>query len=641
MIPSPFTPVSPGFSPRRLILLAGTLVVLVTFTAYHNSLSGPFVFDDVPTIAGNPTIRQLSHSIAPPPDSGLTVSGRPVVNVSLAVNYALGGLHPWGYHALNLVIHTLAALALFGVVRRTLQRLAGQTRFDVAALPLALVIAGLWAVHPLQTAAVTYTVQRSESLMGLFYLLTFYGFIRGIDCQSLIDKRLERLSEGKSHYHLLIDAIRARECGLWFGFAVATCLLGMATKEVMVSAPLLVWLFDRTFVAGSFRAAWRRRWRFYAALASTWLLLAWLMTGTGGRGGTAGFGLGVTWWQYAFTQCGAVAHYLRLAFWPAPLVFDYGGIALAKNFGEVWPQALAVAAFGAATLVALCRRPAVGFLGAWFFAILAPTSSVVPVADTMFEHRMYLPLAAIMVAAVLAIYSVARQRGLLVGAALAVGLGGLTVRRNEVYRSEFALWRDTVAKRPESVRAHYTLGTVLFALGRADEAIGEYEIALQLKPGSAEAHNDLGNALTRLGRAAEAVPHYEAALRLAPRSADAHNNLGNALLQLGRPGEARTHYEKALLVRPDFADAHNNLGNILAQSGEFSAAARHYEAALQARPDLADAQANLGNVLAQTGRLAEAIAHYEAALQLRPDFAVARDNLARVRTMQAAEAARK
>jgi tetratricopeptide (TPR) repeat protein len=352
------------------------------------------------------------------------------------------------------------------------------------------------------------------------------------------------------------------------------------------------------------------------------------MAGTGNRGGTAGFSLGITWWAYALTQVRAIVHYLGLAFWPHPLVFDYGGAVLASSWAEIAPSALILGALLAGTVIALRRWPVIGFAAAWFFAILAPTSSVVPVADTMFEHRMYLPLVAVVALAVLGGFAVAGRRSLIVFAGLAVGLGWATVRRNDDYRSELALWSDTVAKRPENVRAHYTLGTVLFALRRADEAIGEYETALRLKPDSAEAHNDLGNALTRLGRAAEAVPHYEAALRVAPQSSDAHDNLGNALRRLGRLDEAGMHYEAALRARPNSADAHNNLGNLLAQQGEFAAAARHYEAALQARPDLADAQANLGNVLAQAGRPAEALPHYEAALRLRPDFADAHFNFA-------------
>jgi tetratricopeptide (TPR) repeat protein len=603
----------PVASSRRSIWLAGTLLVLAGLAVYANSFKVPFIFDDVPAIVENTTIRQLWPPwipLSPPHDSGLPVSGRPLVNFSLALNYAAGGTAVGGYHALNLALHLLAGLTLLGVVRRTLLQPVLRARFGAEALPLALAVAVLWIVHPLQTEAVTYVVQRAESLVSLFYLLTLYCFTRSTECNPLGYTSRDGYSRA------------------WSISAVATCLLGMASKEVMVTAPLIVLLYDRTFVAGSFRDAWHRRWRFYVSLAATWLLLAWLMAGTGNRGGTAGFGLGITWWAYALTQVRSIMHYLRLAFWPHPLVFDYGGAVLASGWAEIAPYAAILGALLAGTVVALRRWPVIGLAGAWFFAILAPTSSVVPVADTMFEHRMYLPLVAVVALAVLGGFALAGRRSLIVCAGLAVGLGWATVRRNDDYRSELALWSDTVAKRPENVRAHYTLGTVLFALGRADEAIGEYETALRLKPDSAEAHNDLGNALTRLGRAGEAVPHYEAALRLAPQSADAHNNLGNALRRLGRLDEARMHYEAALRARPNSADAHNNLGNLLAQRGEFAAAARHYEAALQARPDLADAQANLGNVLAQAGRPAEALPHYEAALQLRPDFADAHFNLA-------------
>ncbi|HEX2854901.1 MAG TPA: tetratricopeptide repeat protein [Opitutaceae bacterium] len=615
-------PSAPPGTSRWIVFAAGALVVLATLLAYQNGLRGPFVFDDFPTIVENPTIRRLSTSLMPPSETGLTVNGRPVVNFSLALNYAFGGIEPRGYHATNLAIHTLAALLLFGVVRRTLLL----TRLQGAALPLALAIAGIWAVHPLQTAAVTYVVQRSESLLGLFYLLTLYAFIRGAKCH-LID---DTLPEG-----VATQPIR-RHGQKWLVVSVAACALGMATKEVMVSAPLMVLLYDRTFVAGSFGEAWRRRWRFYLALGATWLLLAWLMLGSGARGGTAGFGLGVTGWDYAVKQCDAVVHYLRLAFWPKPLVFDYGGMVLVPRGTDVWPQALLLGALAAGTGFALWRgkgetkpgRVALGFMGIWFFAILAPTSSVVPLADTMFEHRMYLPLAAIVTLAVVAIHRLLGRGSPAVFAILVAGLGAMTTRRNADYQSELTLWRDTVAKRPENVRAHYTFGSVLFANGQVAEAIAEYEAALQLKPDSAPAHNNLGNALLRTGRIAQALPHYEAALRTAPRSAETHNNLGNALVRLGRAREARAHYETALQLERNFADAHNNLGNVLAQAGEFAGAAKHFEAALHLRPDLADAHANLGNVLAQSGRAADALPHYEAALRLRPNFVDAHYNFA-------------
>lgn len=575
------------------------LLVLAIVVAYRDGLEGPFVLDDVAAIAENPTIRDFSHAFAPPADRGLPVTGRPVVNVSLALNYAFGGLNPRGYHLLNVALHALVALALFGLIRRTLRQLATipQTRVDWVAGTSA----AWWACHPLQTAAVTYTIQRAEILVSLFYVFALYAFARSTE-----------------------TGARKR---VWSAAAVVACALGMATKEVMVTAPLALFLYDRTFVAGSFRAAWRARSKFYFALAGTWAVLAGLMVQTGTRAGTAGFAL-VPWWDYALKQCDAVTHYVRLAFWPTPLVFDYGGMVLVEKVGAVLPQLLLVGAFLLGTAVALVKRPALGFAAACFAALLAPTSSVVPLADTMFEHRIYLALAALVVLGVVALEKVSRRWPLPMAGGIAA-LMALTVQRNAVYRSELALWQDTAAKRPASVRAHYTLGAAWWAAGRTDEAIAEYRTALTLQPDSPEANNNLGNALARMGRLADAATHYEAALRKRP-TAETHNNLGIVLARTQRFREARSHFEAALHLRADFADAHNNLGNLLAQAGELDAAAAHYAAALRLRPDQADAEANWANVLAQQGQIEAAVPHYEAALRLRPEFADAHFNFAQV-----------
>ncbi|HXA14671.1 MAG TPA: hypothetical protein VNW23_06045, partial [Opitutaceae bacterium] len=168
-------------SPRWRVLLAGGCIVLAAFAAYHNSFSGPFVFDDLGSIPDNPTIRHFRPvwPVLSPSTPGVGVSGRPLLNLSFALNYAISGLNVWSYHALNLAVHILGGLVLFGVVRRTLLRLGG--KFEAGALPLALLAALIWTVHPVQTASVTYISQRAESLMGLCYLLTLYCFIRGVD----------------------------------------------------------------------------------------------------------------------------------------------------------------------------------------------------------------------------------------------------------------------------------------------------------------------------------------------------------------------------------------------------------------------------------------------------------------------------
>ena len=585
---------------RWSILLGGGVIVLAALAVYHNCFAVPFIFDDVSSITENPKIRHLwpIRDVLSPLATSL-VGGRPVVNLSFALNFALGGLVVWGYHVVNLAIHILAGLTLFGVVRRTLLRPSLRERFGESAARLALAVAVLWTVHPLQTEVVTYLSERCESLMGLFYLLTLYCFIRGTDAQ------------------------RSR---WWFALSVAACLLGMASKEVMVTAPVMVLLYDRTFVSGSFREAWTRHRRLYLGLASTWLLLGYLTEGLQYRG--VGYGHGLTWWAYALTECRAVVRYLWLAIWPHPQVFDYGQFVALRHIGDVAPYALILAVLVAGVLVELKRRPAIGFAGAWFFMILAPTSSVVPLgAQPMAEHRMYLPLAVVVTLAVIEIDKLWGRRSTAVFLALAVGFGFLATRRNEDYRTEVSIWKDTVAKCPKNVRAHYNLAKVLLDAGRVREAVDQCDEALQLEPDSFGAHQNLGNALYRLGRVQDAIGHYEEALRIRPASAESHNDLGLALAHQGKPEDAIRHLEQALQIKPDYGEAHANFADVLAQVGRIPEAIGHYEEALRLRPDLAAAHCNLGNVLMRVNRVPEAVAHYEQALRIDPDYAAAHVNL--------------
>jgi tetratricopeptide (TPR) repeat protein len=585
------------------VLLAVGLLAVAALAAYRNTFSAPFVLDDADAITENPTIHHLwpLFGVFFPPAGGATVSGRPVLNFSLAVNYAISGEAVWSYHALNIVIHFLAACTLFGVVRRTLGRPLLRPRFGDAQLPLAAAVAGIWLLHPLQTESVTYVSQRAESLAGLFCLLTLYGFIR---------------------------AVSSSRPWPWRVLTVLACLGGVGVKEVAVTAPLLVFLYDRTFVAGTFREAWRRRRWLHLSLAATWVPLALLVASTGwNRGGTAGFNVGVSPWAYWSTQFEAVARYLKQALWPLPLVFDYGTFWV--GCWDAAPFALIVLPLAAATMVALWRRPAAGFVGAWFFAILALTSVVPGTNQMIVEHRMYLPLAAVVALAVTGLHAVLGRRSLVLWPVLAVGLGWLTYVRNETYGSELALWRDTVAKVPRNARARYNLGIAYSEQGQYAQAVEQDEAALQFDDGGAAAgstpaiHNKLGYDLAELGRVPEAVAHYEQALRLKPDYGLAHLNLARALVRLDRYPEAVRQYEEALRLKIGGADAEAELSDALMHEGRVEEAVAHCRAALRLAPTWAPGFNNLAYALLLTGRVDEAIADYREAARLNPRYAAA------------------
>jgi Flp pilus assembly protein TadD len=589
---------------RGRIFAAAALLALLVLAAYGNSFGGPFVLDDVFAIADNPTLRTLwppGAVLHPPSAHGETVGGRPLLNLTLALNYAHGGLSVRGYHAVNLAIHVLATLTLFGLVRRTLLAPALRARFATAALPVSFSIAAVWGLHPLQTEAVTYIIQRAESLMGLFYLLTLYGVARAAESPTPMR---------------------------WQVIAVVSCLSGMATKEVMVTAPLLAFLYDRTFHAGSFREAWRVRRGLHGALACTWILSVWLAQGASSRGGSAGLGAGgISSFTYALTQAYAITHYLRLAIWPAPLVFDYGPLVL-RNVTPILPAIWLVLTLLMVTAVSLHRWPLAGFLGAWFFLILAPTSSVVPIAtQTIAEHRMYLPLAAMVAVAVATLYFVAGRRSFVVFAATIALLGISTFHRNENYRDALTLWNDTVKKRPKNGRAQLNLGVALAGAGRLPEALGAYEQAIHLQPDQPEAHNNRANALMLLGRLSEALLEYEAALKLAPDYVDGHYNFAKSLGAAGRVTQAIDEFETAIRLQPAHVEARNALATLLARTGRIDNALQQYEESLRWNPHHAPTYNQLGNALMASNRLAQAADAYEHALKIEEDYPDAHLNL--------------
>lgn len=633
---------------RGRVWAAGAVLCLAIIAAYATSFRGVFVLDDIKAIVENPTIQDWSRPglILNPGDvGGATVGGRPLVNLSLAINRSLSGIDPWSYHAVNLAIHLGAALLLFGLGRRTLflvsrrsLRAGDGTSKSPASRPIrsdetliAFAIAALWALHPLQTESVTYVIQRAESLCGLFYLGTLYCFVRGVVSPAGGISYPNSASAKESGY----NTPAAKNSAIWFTLSTLSCLAGMATKEVMVTAPLLVFLYDRTFIAGSFAAAWKQRGRWHLALAATWLLLALLVVGASNRGGTAGFGTAITSWQYALTQVHAIPHYLRLAFWPHPLVFDYGTPLYGP--GEVLGEALVMAALLAATLWALVRRPAAGFLGAAFFLLLAPSSSIVPVAtQTIAEHRMYLPLAAVLGLVVDIVHAWFGRPALAGVLGLALVGGGLTAQRNLVYASERTLWEETVVRAPANHRARTNFGISLTIDGQLAEAEAQFREALRLEPKDAAIPANLCNVLGQQGRLAEAAEFGETAVRLDPSSVPGHVNLVFVLEQLGRGEEAIPHYEQALTLAPDTPNVGprlgvllTNRGNRAASAGNFADAITHYRRALGVSPDNLPARANLGNALLVSGRTAEAIKEYREVLRRDPGNRRVQENLDR------------
>jgi len=587
---------------RRLEVIAPLVLVALGAAAYWGTLDVPFMFDDDNAIVDNPHVRSLvplSRSLTAPEQS--TVAGRPVVSFTLALNYAVSGLEPWSYHLFNIAVHLLAGLALFGVLRRTLSGLRQDAGGGGPGAGWALAAAALWLVHPLHTESVTYVSTRTESLMGLLYLAALYALIRS----------------ASSH-----------RATAWAVACVAATALAMGTKEVAVTIPVVLLAFDAVFLADGWKdALTRRRW-LYLGLAATWLVLALLMAG-GPRSETVGLAFpDMRPADYLRTQAGVIVAYLRLAVWPHPLVLDYHDWPVARTFSAGTVLAMLVlAGLLAASLWLLWKRSWAGFVGFAFFAILAPTSSVVPiVSEVAAERRMYLPLAPLVVLALAGAWwalgrlGPGRRQPAFVAAVtlIALLLVGLTVNRNRVYASEIGIWEDTVAKRPANTRAIENLGTALARAGRHREAAEQFRRSLQLNASSALALEGLGGSLLQLGQREEGLAQIQQALRVDPAATRALENLGLIQLEEGEVGEGVRLLTRAAELQPEDGLSRVNLAKALLASGDLDGAEAALTEAVRLAPESAVAHARLATLLAERGRAEAAAPHVERALALDP-----------------------
>jgi tetratricopeptide (TPR) repeat protein len=623
-------------------LIAGAI-----FIAFGSSRLAPFVLDDQIAIIDNQTLRRLwplSGALFAERESPL--AARPLVNLSFAVNYAIGALDPRLYHLANILVHIGCALVLWGVVRRTWRLVHEQDDAPAGSTAFATACVLLWAVHPLNAEAVDYVTQRTELMMGFAFLLTMYCSVRSLT--------------------------GARPLA-WQAAGVAACAGGMACKESMVMAPLTIVLYERAYAFTTLREAFMARWRFYAGLAATWVIVIALQL-PGPRIHSAGFASGVSWWTYLLNQSSIILRYFRLSLWPHDLVVNYGPPRL-LTFSDVWLPMLAVAALCIASMVVYAWKPRIGFPALWVFLTLAPTSSVLPIATEVgAERRMYLPLAGLIVCSVLFVVWLASRawtrganlttpRARRAAAAAAVGLlalsgvaasfarsrefsDGLTLTTTLVERwptdhsrmvhaaslisvnrhdEAMAELRQAVNGEP---RARYILGTELFNKGELDAARQQLEMFIALEPLLLEvvdAQDLLGAIATRQGRVDDAVSHFRAALTMDPGFVAARGHLADVLLAGGRADEAAAEYRTYLRAAPSSVDATNNLAVALQRSGREDEAIEMFRRTLEMNPSYEKASRALAALMIKRDAYEDALQYARQVLRTSPNDPLAHD----------------
>jgi protein O-mannosyl-transferase len=561
-------------------LLPVALLGLATFLCYANSLQGVFLLDDRVAVVEAATIRSIDWT-------GWVHSFRGLVDLSFALNYAAGGLNRFGYHLVNVLVHLLAGLTLFGLVRRTLEspRLAG--RYAGVGTALAAAIALLWLVHPLATQAVTYIVQRYESVAALFYLLALYCFRRGCD---------------------------SRRPAAWWVAVVLCYALGLRSKEIVITLPLVLLWYDRAFVAARWRDVLQRR-RLYVALLAVgaWLAGQVVLTDLRILGEQALSGEqdiahgqaaltvpGLSPVKYFLSQPGVLLHYLRLSVMPTQQCFDYGWQPR-ETVGEILPPLMAVSALGLATLWCAKHRPAFGFLGGAWFLVLAPTSSFIPIQDLAVEHRMYLPLAAVLAGLVIAGYEIwmrclalphlsagvrkfVRWSAPLLLALAAVSFAAETVMRNRLYQSAINLWTDVCIRRPDFWRGHFHLSKALYEDGDVEGTLQELSSAIRLQPGISDPWATRGTVWVRLGKLDEALHDFSRAIDIDPDLPTPYYNRAMVRFDRGDFAAAVADCDRAIELKPDYVKAYLGRGAAYVELAQFESALRDYDRAVQLDP---------------------------------------------------------
>lgn len=593
---------------RTSVWLHLAFIIVVGIVVYSNTFQGEFVFDDLPNIVLNPAIkswRALAHYHELLPDGVVKyqMQNRFVGFVTFALNYSLHGMQVKGYHVVNLGIHLTNALLVYFLLLalfRTpfLQHGASAGNIRCVAMPqhaCALLCALLFVAHPIQTQAVTYIVQRLASLATLFYLLSLLAYIKS----RIMEHAIQRYG--------------------WYAVSFCSAVLAMKTKEIAFTLPAVIMLSECMFLRG----AWKARLMYLLPILLTMFIIPVGLVSISrevigeilGDASAQNDSQKYIWVQYLLTQIDVFTTYMRLLFIPVQQNLDYD-FPVNMSFFSVHTMcsfavliSLMVAGgylFHRSRYPEVAYRQAyrlIAFGIAFFFITLSVESSIIPLRDLIFEHRLYLPFIGFGISIVVA--GVILHERIPQGTPRVLFLcavGGIVCAyalsayaRNATWQTEVSLWSDVVAKSPAKARPHNNLGLAYERAGRIAEAAAEYEVAMKVDPGYVEAYNNLGALYERTGNIGAAFRMYVAGIAQRPDNAVLYYNLGVVQERAGNLDEAERNYRHATQLNSRFAEAYNNLGIVYLKKRQLDRAINEFRQAIAINPAFEQARKNLEN----------------------------------------------
>ena len=625
------------------------ILIALGFLAYSNTFRVPFVLDDDPYIVKNPAVKDLSYFTEPSkmeavktirPNFRHAFRTRTIGYLTFALNYRLHGLDVTGYHVVNLLVHLLNALLVYVLVILTYRTPFALRARDVKGHPetsanprmAAFFTALLFACHPMQTQAVTYIAQRFTSLATFFYLLSLVGYVKF---------RLSESTTGRYGLYLV---------------SVISALLGMLTKEICFTLPVVVGVYEFMFFDGKIVP----RICFLGPLVLAAVVIP--MRFLGGEDFTAdreaidgmmrlfGGGSTIPRWDYLLTQIRVVVTYMRLVFFPVNQNIDYDypvyhSLGNASLFLSIIFHLIIIGLGGFLFWRSKNTRSEtrgelrlISFGIFWFFVTLSVESSVIPLGDIIFEHRIYLPSIGAFISIVSALLAFKRwtkvhmpaiSRAILPALGIAViALLLATYARNNFWRDDVTLWKDAVEKSPKKARPYNMLGIAYYKKDRLEEAVREYKNAIKLKPDYFDAHNNIGLAYLKQGRVEEGTRELKAAY------AKGHYDLGLRYIAQRRLEEAIREFQVATEGMPHYVEAHIKLGLIFGEKGQFGEAIKEFQTAIRLRPEDGQVYYYLGRAYGELGRLDEALKELETAARLMPKDADTHYNLGVIYRLQ-------
>jgi tetratricopeptide (TPR) repeat protein len=585
-----------------LHIAALIILALISAIIYSNSFKAPFVFDDLGNIVEVTSVQMTTlnyESLQRATFEG-RLPRRWLPNLSFGLNYYFGGHEVWGYHLLNLVVHILTAMVLYGLffTTLTLPRLNFSPR---RAAEISLISAMVWAVHPLQTNAVTYIVQRMTSMAALFYLSALLFYVRG----------------------RLLNRFEAKRYAFWAA-SLLCGLMALVSKENSAMLPPIILAYEFYFLRdGKRRINYRKSIVSLGISLLSILAIGWVYIGHSSLLAILGnFKYrDFTLVERLLTETRIIFHYLSLIVLPLPsrLNFDYDYTISSSLLS---PPLTLVATLGIACLIGLTiylfrRHRLLSFGLLWFLANLLIESTIIPL-ELVFEHRLYLPSSMLILAVVALSYGLwgMRQQVLpLLWTIVIIVLCLFTWQRNVVWGSELSFWQDVVDKSPGKARGNDSLGSAHYREGDLDRATKYYEQAVSLDPSFYKAYDNLGKTYLETGLIDKSIKAHRKAIKIKPTFSKAYFNLGAAYFNKGLKDEAIRAFQQAIKINPSFSRAYFNLGVAYTNKGLKDESIKAFQKATETNPSYSRAYFMLGSAYLNKGLMNESIKAFQQVIK--------------------------